>query len=301
MNLLEVTPKEYHSRLTCNRANIHAADSFLSKSVLWELDSRSLWKWRYHPLKKEPTAAMQWGSLVDALTTTPELVDSEYIVLPPDAPQRPTEAMMNAAKPSASSLARQKWWSDFESSINGRNIISADEMTLAQQAAKMLTETCKASADIFAKSKSQVIIAGRVLDVKCKGLVDLAPEGEDFLADLKTINDFSAEGFAKAVANFGYHVQAGMYLNLWNAMFPNDQRTRFKFVWQESEPPFETCVTELSQPDIEAGWLYASTLIQRLIDATAADKWPMAFEGQNITTTRPTWASIQEEAKLTKE
>jgi exodeoxyribonuclease VIII len=243
---------------------------------------------------------MQWGSLVDALTTTPELVDSEYIVLPPDAPQRPTEAMMNAAKPSASSLARQKWWSDFESSINGRNIISADEMTLAQQAAKMLTETCKASADIFAKSKSQVIIAGRVLDVKCKGLLDLVPDGEDFLADLKTVNDFSLEGFAKATANFGYGMQAGIYLALWNASHPEDQRQNFRIIWQESEPPFEVCVTELAQQDIEAGWLYASVLIQRLIDATEKNHWPMFQEGKIATITRPTWAAIQEEAKLTE-
>jgi len=281
MNLLEVTPKEYHSRLTCNRANIHAADSFLSKSVLWELDSRSLWKWRYHPRKMEPTAAMQWGSLVDCLATTSELL-SESIAISPYDSYRTKEA---------------REWRDAQ--LAAKLILTTKEdVELAKQAANMLTETCKASADIFAKSKSQVIIAGRVLDVKVKGLVDLAPEGEDFLADLKTINDFSAEGFAKAVSNFGYHVQAGMYLNLWNAMFPNDQRTRFKFVWQESEAPFETCVTELSPPDIEAGWLYASTLIQRLIDATAADKWPMAFEGQKLVTTRTTWASIQEEAKL---
>jgi len=281
MNLLEVTPKEYHSRLTCNRANIHAADSFLSKSVLWELDSKSLWKWRYHPRKMEPTSAMQWGSLVDCLATTPELLAESVAVSPYDT-YRTKEA---------------RDWRDAQ--LAAKLILATkDDIELAKQAAKMLTETCKASADIFAKSKSQVIIAGRVLDVKVKGLVDLAPEGEDFLADLKTVSDFSAEGFAKAVSNFGYHVQAGIYLNLWNAMFPNDQRTRFKFVWQESEAPFETCVSELSPPDIEAGWLYASTLIQRLIDATAANKWPMAFEGQNITTTRPTWASIQEEAKL---
>lgn len=229
----------------------------------------------------EPTAAMQWGSLVDCLATTPELL-SESIAISPYDSYRTKEA---------------RDWRDAQ--LAAKLILATKEdVELAKQAAKMLTETCKASADIFAKSKSQVIIAGRVLDVKCKGLVDLAPEGEDFLADLKTINDFSAEGFAKAVSNFGYHVQAGMYLNLWNAMFPNDQRTRFKFVWQESEAPFETCVTELSPPDIEAGWLYTSTLIKRLIEATASDKWPMAFEGQNITTTRPTWASIQEEAKL---
>lgn len=281
MNIFEISPKEYHSRLTCNRANIHAADSFLSKSVLWELDAHSLWKWRYHPRKMEPTAAMQWGSLVDCLATTPELLAESVSISPYDS-YRTKEA---------------RDWRDAQ--LAARMIIATkEEIELATAAAKMLTETCEASADIFAKSKSQVIIAGRVLNVKVKGLVDLAPEGEDFLADLKTVSDFSTDGFAKVVSNFGYHVQAALYLNLWNAMFPNDQRTRFKFVWQESEAPFETCVTELSAPDIEAGWLYTSILVQRLIDATSADKWPMALEGQNIITTRPTWASIQEESKL---
>lgn len=281
MNIFEISPRDYHAKLKCNRANIHAPDSYLSKSVIWELDSRSLWKWRYHSTVKEPTAAMQWGSLIDCLTTTPELLEQEVAVSSFDS-YRTKEA---------------RQWRE-EQLAAKRIIATREQLEDAKLAAKMLTQTCKASADIFAKSKSQVIIAGRVLDVKVKGLVDLAPSGEDFLADLKTCSDFSAEGFAKAVSNFGYHVQAGIYLNLWNAMFPNDQRTRFKFVWQESEAPFETCVTELATTDIEAGWLYASTLIQRLIDATASDTWPMAFEGQNITTTRPTWASIQEEGKL---
>jgi hypothetical protein len=281
MNLLEVTPKEYHSRLTCNRANIHAADSFLSKSVLWELDSRSLWKWRYHPLKKEPTAAMQWGSLIDCLTTTPELL-SESIAISPYDSYRSKEA---------------REWRDAQ--LAAKLILATKEdVELAKQAAKMLTETCKASADIFAKSKSQVIIAGRVLDVKVKGLLDLVPEGEDFLADLKTVNDFSAEGFAKATANFGYAVQGALYLNLWNAMRPQDERRSFKIIWQESEPPFETCVTELSPVDLENGWLYASVLIQRLIDATANDYWPMYLEGQKTITSMPTWASIQQDEKI---
>lgn len=282
MNLLEVTPKEYHSRLTCNRANIHAADSFLSKSVIYELDSRSLWKWRFHPRKMEPTAAMQWGSLVDCLATTPELLAESVAVSPYDS-YRTKEA---------------REWRDAQFAAK-LILATKDDIDLAKQAAKMLTETCKASADIFAKSKSQVIIAGRVLDVKVKGLVDLAPEGEDFLADLKTVSDFSTEGFAKATANFAYGMQAGIYLALWNAQFPNDQRESFRIIWQESEPPFEVCVTELAKQDIEAGWLYASVLIQRLIDATTNNHWPMLQEGKMPIITRPTWAAIQEEARMT--
>ncbi len=279
MNIFEISPRDYHTKLRCNRANVLAEDSYLSKSVLWELDSSSLYKWRFHQPERKITPAMQWGSLIDCLTTTPELAETDLALSPFDS-FRTKEA--------------KEWKAEQEAAH--KIIVDTDMLNEAKAAVKMLTETCKASADIFAKSKSQVIVAGRVLEAKVKGLVDLAPQGEDFLADLKTVSAFSLEGFAKQTANFGYHMQAGIYLNLWNAMFPNDQRTRWKFIWQDSVAPYEACVTELAPQDIEAGWAYASTLIQRILDATAANKWPIAFENETITT-RPTWAVMQEEAK----
>jgi hypothetical protein len=281
MNIFEISPRDYHQKLRCNRANVRAADSYLSKSVLWELDSSSLWKWRYYEKPRETTAAMRWGSLIDCLTTTPELEGSDIALSPYDS-FRTKDA--------------QAWKATQEA--EKKIIVTAEDLEEARAAVKMLTEKCKASADVFAKSKSQVIVAGNVLGVKVKGLIDLAPAGENFLADLKTTSAFSLEGFAKATANFGYHVQAGIYLNLWNAMFPNDQRSGWKFVWQDASAPYEACVTELAPQDIEAGWAYASYQIQRILDATDADHWPMAFEKETITT-RPTWAAMQEEAKLT--
>lgn len=280
MNIFEISPRNYHQKLRCNRANVLTPDSYLSKSVLWELNTDSLYKWRFHTKQRETTAAMRWGSLIDCLTTTPELEGSDIALSPFDS-FRTKEA--------------QSWKAAQEA--EKKVIVTAGELEEARAAVKMLTQTCKASADIFAKSKSQVIVAGRVLGAQVKGLVDLAPEGEDFLADLKTVSSFSLEGFAKQTASFGYHVQAGIYLNLWNAMFPHDQRTRWKFIWQDSSAPYEACVTELSPRDIEDGWAYASVLIQRILDATAADHWPMAFEQETITT-RPTWAAMQEEAKI---
>ncbi len=280
MNLLEVKPRDYHAKLVCNRANILAPDSYLSKSVLWELDKDSLYKWRFHERKRELTAAMRWGSLIDCLTTTPELEGSDIALSPFDSFRTKDAQAWKAAQ-----------------EVEKKVIVTADELTEARAAVKMLTQTCKASADIFAKSKSQVIVAGNVLGAKVKGLIDLAPEGEDFLADLKTVSTFSLEGFAKQTANFGYFCQAALYLELWNAMHPGDQRTRFKLIWQDSSPPYEACVTEVSPADIEAGWQYITALIQRLIDATASNCWPMAFEKEQIIS-RPTWAAMQLEERM---
>lgn len=280
MNIFEVTPAEYHAKLRCNRADIFAADSWLSKSALWELNSASLYKWRHYPKQFTPTAAMQWGSLIDCLTTTPELAETELAFSEFD---------------NFRTKAAQEWRD--AALAAGKIIVTADQLAEGRKAAEMLLSTHKASAEIFAKSKSQVIVAGRIRGVNIKGLVDLAPEGEDFLADLKTTSKFSLEGFGRTVADFGYHVQAGLYLALWNSMFPNDKRDRFKLVWQDSEAPYEVAVTELHQDEIRRGYEFSMHLIRKVTDAAKADQWPMDFEGKEPLIMRPTWAAMQEEER----
>ena len=99
------------------------------------------------------------------------------------------------------------------------------------------------------------------------------------------------------MADFGYHVQAGMYLALWNTLFPNDQRHRFKIVWQSSKYPFEVAVREVHRDDIQAGANYFKHLLNRVIEAAKLDSWPMAFPTEQISM-RPTYASMDEEATI---
>lgn len=284
--LRQVDPRDYHSdpRLKCDRSNILSQDSWMSKSVLWELNDSSLYRWRFHPREYKPTAAMQWGSLIDCLTTTPELANTTLALSPYDS-FRTGDA---------------KAWRD-EQLEAGRIIIRGDELDDARIAARMLLETHPISSQIFAASKSQVIVGAKVEGVNFKGLLDLAPEGEDYLADLKTTNDFTLAGFGKTVASYGYHVQAGLYLALWNASHPDDQRKRFKIIWQDSSPPYEVCVQELGSLDITCGMDYATYLVRKLITATKTNRWPMLGGDKVTMLTRPTWASISEDDKMQQE
>ncbi len=281
INIFEISPKDYHEKLTCDRSNILSPDSWLSKSVIWELANASLFKWRYHPKQFKPTASMQWGSLVDALTTTPELLD-ELVAVSPYADYK-TKA------------ARE--WRD-ESLAKGMIVVKQAEFDEARKAADMLLESNRRSAEIFALSSTQRVIGAKIGGVQVKGLIDLAPGTGSYLADLKTTNNFSLEGFAKTVATYGYHMQAGLYLELWNAMHPHDQRDGFLIIWQCSEPPYEVAVTELARHDIEAGYGYAVHLIDQLVRATKANHWPMLYEHTTPELTRPAWAAIQEEEKI---
>ena len=284
MSLHEISPADYHARLRCDRSNVLSSASWLSKSVLWELAQSSLFKWRYYPKEFNPTDSMQWGSLVDCLTTTPEEVEEQVAISPYDHYRK----------------AVAKEWRD-ENLAAGKIVIKQEQFDEAQKAAEMLLKKNSVSAAIFANSSKQVIIGGKILGAQIKGLLDLVPQGEEYLVDLKTTNDFSIPGFEKTMANLGYHVQGGLYLKLWNAMFPCDQRNSFRLIWQHSEPPYEVAVTEISANDLEHGEAYARHLIVRILEATKANHWPMMMEGRVPILNRPNWSSMSEEAKIQAE
>lgn len=279
MKIHEVSSADYHSLLRCNRANIFDEESYLSKSVLWELNDSSLFKWRYHPKEFASSPAIQWGSLVDCLTTTPELIEEE-IRISPFSSYRTKEA---------------REWRD-ECYALGKTVISQETFEEGVKASEMLLQTNFQSAEIFESSLKQVIIGARISEVQFKGLVDLAPEGKNYLVDLKTTgSDFTLDGFGRTVANFGYHVQAGLYLALWNSTHPKDQRGRFKIIWQSSSPPYEVAVTELHPDDVKAGLKKALRLLAKLKHAAREDYWPMLAENENPIIERPMWAAMQDE------
>jgi exodeoxyribonuclease VIII len=267
MNSIEILPSQYHTELMLDRSDIFSADSWLSKSAVFELYQSSLYKWRYHPRVFKPTPNMAWGSLVDTIITAPEDLKTEFAISPFD---------------SYRSKDAREWKAEQEA--NYKTIITTDLLDEAHKAVKVLTKTHKYAAQMIEKSKRQVMLLNTTQhpsverDINLKGLVDLAPEGEPFLMDLKTTADFGADGFQKTVAKFGYHVQAALYLQLWNSLHPNDQRHRFQIVWQQSAAPYEVAVTEIPETDIADGLDMFNYLLGKLCRASNKNYWPMKFE-----------------------
>lgn len=267
MNSLEILPSQYHTELKLDRSDIFSPESWLSKSAVFELYQSSLYKWRYFPRQFKPTQNMAWGSLVDTIITAPEDLQTEFSISPFSS-YRTKEA--------------REWKAEQEA--NHKTIITTDLLDEAHKAVEVLTVRHKYAAEMIAKSKKQVMLLNKITHpahdkpVQIKSLVDLAPEGEPFLIDLKTTADFSASGFAKTIAKFGYNVQAGLYLSLWNSLHPHDQRDRFQIIWQESSAPYEVAVTEIPQSDIAEGMDMFMHLLGKLVIASKRNRWPMKFE-----------------------
>lgn len=277
---LEVSPLDYHSELTVKRDNIFAEDSYLSKSVLWELDSCSLFRWRFAPKEFKGNKAVDWGTMVDCLLTTPNEFDQ--ITTKHD--------FLNFKTKAARELRDQ-------AIKEGKALLSNDEYVELVKAVDKIKANREA-AEIIDKSKSQVVLLGSFKGINFKGLVDLAPEGEPYLADIKTTGELSLDAISKRVASLGYHVQAGIYLALWNQMFPHDQRNRFRHIWQSQSAPYEVAVTELATVDINSGREYALFLLNKLIKATMTNKWPNICEDKVVTISRPQYAMYREEEKM---
>ena len=278
MKAHEVNPKDYFEKLPLDRANV--LGSWLSKSSLWELTRCSLYKWRYAP-PKAPTDSMSRGSLIDILALTPEM-ESEMVAVLPFKDLRTKEA--------------REWKAEAEQ--EGLVVTKEEDMETARQAAEVLTSKCEGSAELLAKSGKQVVILGQRRGANLRGLVDIAPAGERYLADLKTTANFSLEGFGKTIATFGYHLQAALYLELWNGQFPDDQREGFHFVWQDVNPPYEVCITEMSAFDLAAGLDLADWLTGRIVWAALYNQWPMLEQGRVPMVGRPMWACISEDEMM---
>lgn len=96
--------------------------------------------------------------------------------------------------------------------------------------------------------------------------------GASILTDYKTAATSEPQAFARAVANFGYHMQAAWYLDL--ARDLGHPAEAFAFIVQEKEPPYLVSVVELDDAAISLGRSKNRQALERFRDCTASGIWP---------------------------
>lgn len=173
--------------------------------------ARSPWHYRNRP-PHEPTRPMLRGQLAHAAVLEPDALESRYIVVPEDAPRRPTAAQWAAAKPNESSRAAMDWWRDFNARAEGREIISAAEWAVAESQLDAIRAN-PILADILRSGEGEVSVFWVDLDtgLQCKARIDwLSADGR--VLELKTAADESPQGFGRAAAKMRYDLQRAHYL-----------------------------------------------------------------------------------------
>jgi hypothetical protein len=160
----------------------------------------------------------------------------------------------------------------------GLRPMTADAIKATNGVVKSVAEepTCRV---IFSDGKAEVscfkrFFRGDGAPVLRKCRIDWVPTKDPALCDIKTCQDARACDFESVVFRRRYFVQAAYYLDLWNELNPDDQKTHFVFIAVEKFPPFAVQVFDLSDKAIEDGrWEYQHNLAT-LIECLKQGAWP---------------------------
>jgi len=220
--------------------------------------------WKAAP-PRTTTKAMQAGSLFDCLLTEPDEMENRFVVSPFDS-FRTNEAKV--------------WKAEVEAS--GVSVITGDDIKTAhaQLAAVMAKPE---SRNIIENSRKQVAFRYNTKHgFASKGLIDLAPNNDDCLVDLKTCEPRaldSQRSLQKHIAQWGYHIQAGSYCE-GMSIASGAEIFRFKFIFVSSAPPFRVAVIELPLAAILFGADQYRAGVAKFANCIKTNTWPSIWDGE---------------------
>ncbi len=167
------------------------------------------------------------GSAIHKLTLEPHDFEKEFAVAP--AVDRRTKAGKEA-------------WAEFVDASVGKTVLAAKDY-----------ETAKGAADsVLSHPEAQFLLSDGVAEsshfadldgIACKCRPDYYRERDGIVVDIKSTEDASPDGFAKAVANFGYYIQDPFYCDVMRAS--GKRVSRFIFIAVEKKPPYMVGIYEL--------------------------------------------------------
>lgn len=263
------------------RDNYHGDTSRISKSGL-DLIARSPYHyWAKYITPDRPAEAPKKhfvvGSITNDVLLQAHLLDEQYVIVPADAPRRPTSAQLNAKKPSDETVAAIEWWDDFNEKVGGRTVVEADDYDRA----------CRMRDAVHAHPAARVLLKQGVAEktlyfeepetgAKCKcrpDFIGVMPNNEHMLIDLKTTSDASPDSFGRSALSWRYHVQAAFYSEGFYYATGNFPQI-FGFVVVEKEYPFAVACYYADERTLELGHNAYMKNLQTYLDCLQSGVWP---------------------------
>ncbi|MCD8071132.1 MAG: PD-(D/E)XK nuclease-like domain-containing protein [Akkermansiaceae bacterium] len=241
----EALRKQGFARGAVKPASYHAWKSQLgepcvSKSTLIDFMRNPFkFRWEQEHGGKEETAAMRKGSLIDCLVLTPELFENLYAV--EEINRRTKEGKAREAE-----LLEQ-----------GKTILTPKELAEAQN----IEDAAVRALTRFAPYGTQEAMWVRLTHVGSyelpqpvivSGMLDVRPGAAELpLLDLKTTSaDLTSENeLNRAMANFGYGIQAAMYVDLWQTC--TGEAREFAFLFVSTDTPAQTRIVRVGEGTLE--------------------------------------------------
>lgn len=253
----------------------------LSASDL-KLLARSPWHYR-NRVPVDQTPAMLRGTLAHCALLEPDAMAGRYVVVPEDAPRKPSRLQWEAKKPSPESRAAMDWWRDFiDNRSIGRQIVSFEDYELCKaQLAAVAREPELAKILRTGIGEVSVFWVDQKTGIYCKARPDwLDLSGVDPLSplDLKTCADESKVGFGRAAARLRYDLQAAHYTAGIEAV-TNRPVEKFVFGAVTSQYPVLAVPYVLTDEIRDQGRDERRELMERLAWCRRENEWPAYGSG----------------------
>ncbi len=209
---------------------------------------------------KEATPAMIFGNAFHTFILENDKFEERYCCVPPDAPDRPTNAMINAKKPSESSIIRVNWWAEFNQKNGGKICLTTDDTEKLKRMADALWkhEPAMDLINEIGEVEKPLLWKDDVSGIEMKGKLDGVHS--DFTIDLKTCMNAQPDSFSIDAFNNAYHRQAALYMDgrAENKMNKGD----FYFIAIEKEQPHGVSVLKCAKDFIQHGRMVYGGLLE---------------------------------------
>lgn len=257
-------------------------------------------KWVLSKDSSDRSRATDFGSVFDCLVTEHEGSFAErFIAEPaiyPATPKRKDDEPEE--KPWNMNATYCKTWVR-EREAAGVEVVKGDLVDSARIARDTLFRSelvpGLTGEELIRQCRKQVYICGWWVDaatglrIPIKVLIDLLPSGSlpqffrDHIIDLKSARNGNPQQWNNVVMDHGYHWQAAMQLDAWNALAPiigEPKRHDFAHLVAESAYPYENALMPLSADFISLGRMEYQAALAKLARCYVTNEWPgYEFDG----------------------
>ncbi len=240
------------------------------------------------PDRQKDSPAMLSGRVLHCAILEPEEFHNRHIIIPPDAPKKPTKAQINAPKPTPKAAASIEYWNKFEGSE--KDILTTAQADNFLHIAETVRHHPELKNYLHGGMAERVVIA-RDPDtgVLCRCKTDYAVKIADkrVILDLKSAEDARQAAFGKAAFNYGYFTQAAYYTDIWKwAGYPIDL---WLFPVFEKEPPYAVKLYEILPEDMDRGREEYRKSLNTFAECQKSNEWP-AYDTDISVLRYPAWA-----------
>jgi len=218
--------------------------------------------------KREPSKAMNLGSLIHCLIMYPSKFNDQFIIAP------------NVDRRTKDGKAT---WEEFISRSNGKIVVTQDELEEAEQITNSVLSNWKISNTVKECTSFEQEFKHDILGLPFRGFVDGVNSG-NYILEIKTMSDASPSNVTREFYNRKYHIQAGLY-NLVHKL-------PVKYLIVETNAPYNSMLVDVADEYIEKGQQELMDLVDKFNTCMDLDAFNAGYgfmESEEFVVGLPSW------------